>query len=53
MPCRRALLALAQGRLQAGRPGVPLTLPAPMPAYANLGLGEGPLGEEDRKNYHP
>lgn len=50
--CRRAMLALAQGRLVAGgarrREG-----PIPMPRYVNPGMGEGPLGEEDSRNFHP
>jgi hypothetical protein len=24
-----------------------------MPVYANREIGEGPLGEEDRGNFHP
>jgi hypothetical protein len=57
-PCRRALLALAQGALWfpagLGRPDE--SIPngrASMPSYANPALGEGPLGEEDRNNFHP
>ena len=56
-PCRRVALALAQGQIwQAQRgaiaaaPPLPYT-PAP-PSYANTGLGEGPLGEEDARNFH-
>jgi hypothetical protein len=56
-PCRRAKLALAQGRLwqEARREG---TLNAQnskpsQPVYANPAVGEGPLGEEDRNNFHP
>src|SRR5262245_48453468 len=52
-PCRRALLALAHGVLARGRAGVPRSLPAPMPSYANPGIGEGPLGTEDGENFHP
>jgi hypothetical protein len=52
-PCRRALLALAQGQLAGRGATVPQALPAPMPVYANPALGEGPLGEEDRNNFHP
>ena len=52
-PCRRALLALAQGALAKGPAAHPAPLPAPMPSYANPGLGEGPLGSEDRDNFHP
>lgn len=51
--CRRALLALAQGRLMRGGAIVPARLPAPMPTYTNPGLGEGPLSREDLENFHP
>jgi hypothetical protein len=51
--CRRALLALAQGTLARGPAAEKAALPAPMPSYANPGLGEGPLGSEDRDNFHP
>jgi nitrate reductase gamma subunit len=51
--CRRAMLALAQGRLAGRGPGGDLALPAPMPVYANPGQGEGPLGAEDAANFHP
>jgi hypothetical protein len=50
--CRRALVALAQGTLKS--PGAHRAmLPLPMPAYANPGTGEGPLGDEDARNFHP
>jgi hypothetical protein len=57
-PCRRALFALAQGRLwQNRRDGAPLVDIAEakhvMPEYVNPGLGEGPLGVEDANNFHP
>jgi hypothetical protein len=58
-PCRRALHALAQGRIwqghPAGAPESPTTAPTPqpMPTYANPGIGEGPLGPEDAANFHP
>ncbi|HXH10589.1 MAG TPA: MFS transporter [Alphaproteobacteria bacterium] len=52
-PCRRAMLALAQGRLVMGGTSTSAGLPRPMPVYANPGLGEGPLGEEDQSNFHP
>src|SRR5262245_4646014 len=52
-PCRRAMLALAQGRLTARDHGDVAPLPRPMPVYANRGFGEGPLGDEDRRNFHP
>lgn len=58
-PCRRAMFALAQRQLwrseifgtQARAEAAPL--PQPMPVYVNPGRGEGPLGEEDAKNFHP
>ena len=53
--CRRAMLALAQG-LAAGvvrESGRAAPLPRPTPAYANAGLGQGPLGTEDQANFHP
>jgi hypothetical protein len=52
-PCRRTTVALAQGRLRAGDESRVRTTPAPMPVYANREIGEGPLGEEDRRNFHP
>jgi hypothetical protein len=68
-PCRRAMFAIAQGRLWMGvRGGAPVdgtALAGPdgdalpiaggqaMPLFANPGLGEGPLGEEDAQNFHP
>jgi hypothetical protein len=55
-PCRRAALAQAQGQLwQAARNGTAAypsqTKPA-APTYVNPGQGEGPLGEEDARNFH-
>ncbi len=57
-PCRRAIFALAQGKLwRAARGESVQRQPAPaqasQPSYANPGLGEGPLGEEDQNNFHP
>jgi hypothetical protein len=57
-PCRRAMLAIAQGRVwQRTRggpiPAGPATQPPATPSYANPAIGEGPLGEEDQKNFHP
>lgn len=56
-PCRRAAFAMAQRRFWRGtRGGAPLARdgePLPMPAFANPGLGEGPLGDEDGGNFHP
>ncbi|MBV8226906.1 MAG: hypothetical protein JO232_17135 [Verrucomicrobia bacterium] len=53
--CRRALLALAQGRLREpiGSKIESVTLPTAMPLPVNPGLGEGPLDIEDRENFHP
>lgn len=50
-PCRRAVFALAQGRLWNGSSGIEMG-PAPMPRYVNSGLGEGPLGPDDARNFH-
>jgi hypothetical protein len=50
--CRRALLALAQGRLWHGSRGAAAP-PHPMPEFGNPGMGEGPLGAEDAANFHP
>lgn len=56
-PCRRAAFASAQARLwQGNRGGRPLAAERellPMPVFANDGDGEGPLGSEDRENFHP
>lgn len=56
-PCRRASLSVAQGLLWRSRRGgdrlEPDGRPIPTPKYANPGIGEGPLGEEDARNFHP
>ena len=57
-PCRRAMLAIAQGRIwqQARVPdpsSKPRWQPPAMPSYANPVIGQGPLGEEDQNNFHP
>ncbi|MEX0806534.1 MAG: MFS transporter [Candidatus Binatia bacterium] len=57
-PCRRAMLAIAQGRIWQQARGVPISpepqaQPAAMPSHANPAIGEGPLGEEDKNNFHP
>lgn len=49
-PCRRAMLALAQGRIWNGSRGEAQG-PMPMPVYVNP--GQGPLGAEDAANFHP
>ncbi|HEY7820392.1 MAG TPA: hypothetical protein VIG29_19365, partial [Vicinamibacteria bacterium] len=53
-PCRRALLALSQGALWQRSPEREdrEAVPAAMPVYVNPGKGQGPLGEEDQRNYH-
>ena len=51
--CRRAMFALAQGRLAGRTESAPAPLPRPMPVYVNPGMGEGPLGGEDAANFHP
>lgn len=54
-PCRRASFAMAQGMLWRDHRGGSLLVDhqelRPMPAYANP--GQGPLGDEDRNNFHP
>jgi hypothetical protein len=55
-PCRRAMFALAQGRLWRNGHGTPANVSpdrASMPLHANPALGAGPLGEEDKNNFHP
>ncbi|HKY07883.1 MAG TPA: MFS transporter [Candidatus Binatia bacterium] len=57
-PCRRATLALAQGRLwtrsrDASRHENISSAPAATPSYVNPGFRQGPLGEEDKSNFHP
>ncbi|MBE7551443.1 MAG: MFS transporter [Anaerolineales bacterium] len=57
-PCRRAMVALAQSQLwQAQRGGTPLDgagrSTRSAPAYVNPALDQGPLGEEDARNFHP
>ncbi|HZS47094.1 MAG TPA: MFS transporter [Blastocatellia bacterium] len=56
--CRRAMLALAQGRMWQGQLGgelIHMDVPPnmPMPTLGNTGIGEGPLGNEDKENFHP
>jgi nitrate reductase gamma subunit len=51
-PCRRALLAAAQGDAWRGVRGGLLVAPGASPSYVNRGLGEGPLGRDDAENFH-
>lgn len=54
-PCRRASFVMAQGLLWRGERGGRLLTAheqlRPMPVHANP--GQGPLGDEDRENFHP
>lgn len=58
-PCRRAMLVIAQGRAWAGELGTEVVAfdavagDLPPSRFGNAGIGEGPLGEEDRHNFHP
>jgi hypothetical protein len=55
-PCRRAAVAQAQGQLwqtaQNGSATFPSQTKPVTPTYVNPGQGEGPLGEEDARNFH-
>lgn len=57
-PCRRAMLALAQGQTWTGEHGdMPLQTEdsdpfLPHPVFGNPEVTEGPLGSEDKKNLH-
>ncbi|MFW6068692.1 MAG: MFS transporter [Chloroflexota bacterium] len=54
-PCRRAVVAQAQGalwRAERNFKTADSTARPPTPTYVNPGLGEGPLGEEDARNFH-
>lgn len=54
-PCRRSMLALAQGQLWRTASGTSLDMEGlmPTPVLGNPGPNQGPLGEEDRTNFHP
>ncbi len=54
-PCRRSMLALAQGQLWRTEPGRSSDMGGmmPTPVLGNPGPNQGPLGEEDRMNFHP
>jgi len=54
-PCRRSLLVLAQGRQWAGSPdqfSFDIGTPTTTPTLGNYGPNQGPLGEEDFRNFH-
>ncbi|MEO7794083.1 MAG: hypothetical protein ABIV06_04860, partial [Thermoanaerobaculia bacterium] len=51
-PCRRALVAGAQGAAWSGVRGGLLVAPGASPMHVNPGLGEGPLGPSDAENFH-
>jgi hypothetical protein len=56
--CRRAMVVLAQGHMwgeELGGEQIRTELPPrlPRPAFGNPQLDFGPLGEEDRNNFHP
>jgi hypothetical protein len=51
-PCRRALVAAAQGAAWTGFRGGVLVAPGASPSHVNPGLGEGPLGRSDAENFH-
>jgi len=52
-PCKRALVAQAQSRAWGREPGTRSAgARVAMPRYVNPGLGSGPLGTEDRANFH-
>jgi uncharacterized membrane protein (DUF441 family) len=55
-PCRRTMLALAQGQLWRAELGGSLddgVSRMPTPVLGNPGRNQGPLGEEDLTNFHP
>lgn len=58
-PCRRAMLVIAQGRAWADELGAEVVAfdavagDLPPARFGNAGIGEGPLGDEDRRNFHP
>lgn len=53
-PCKRAMVAIAQGKVW-GREITPsrTSKTAVAPEFVNPGYGSGPLGVEDRENFHP
>lgn len=54
--CRRVMLVLAQGLLwkdERGSAPLPDSGTPPQPSFGNPQIDFGPLGEEDRSNFHP
>lgn len=53
-PCRRSMVALAQGRLWRGASADAVDVGGltPTPTLGNTGQNQGPLGDEDRRNFH-
>jgi len=51
-PCRRALVAGAQGAAWRGVRGEVQVAPGAAPAHVNPGRGFGPLGPSDAENFH-
>lgn len=51
-PCRRALVAAAQGAAWRGVRGGLLVAGGAAPRHVNPALGEGPLGRDDAENFH-
>lgn len=58
-PCRRSMFVIAQGSEWADELGGEVLAfeladgALPSTRFGNTGLGEGPLGDEDRRNFHP
>ena len=51
-PCRRALLAAAQGAAWSAVRGGVLVAAGASPAHVNPAIGQGPLGSSDAENFH-
>lgn len=54
-PCRRSLFVVSQGRVWRDEHGDSFfgVEVMPVPTLGNTGLNQGPLGDEDRRNFHP
>ena len=54
-PCRRSLFVVSQGRVWGDEHGDSFfgVEVMPVPTLGNTGLNQGPLGDEDRRNFHP